>query len=146
MSPSGHDAALHSGDPPDVIKSGDRRQAMHYMLIFNETHETFAKREVPAEANAYWGAWNAYIGALRQSGLMVSGNGLQPPHTGTRVRVRDGVREVEDGPFADTKEQLGGYFIIDAPDLDTALEWAARSPAASFGSVEVRPVLPPMPG
>src|SRR5438045_2094064 len=118
---------------------------MHYMLIFNETPENFAMRETSSEANAYWGAWNAYVGAIRNSGLMVSGNGLQAPHTATTVRVRNGVRQVQDGPFADTKEQLGGYFIIDAPDLDSALDWAARSPAAAYAAVEVRPVLPPMP-
>jgi hypothetical protein len=60
------------------------------------------------------------------------------------LRVRDGKRHVQDGPFADTKEQLAGYFIIEAPDLDAALEWAARSPSAAYASVEVRPVLPPM--
>jgi hypothetical protein len=73
---------------------------------------------------------------------MVSGNGLQPPHTATTVRIQDGKRHVQDGPFADTKEQLGGYFIIDVPHVDAALEWAARAPCASTGGVEVRPVMP----
>jgi hypothetical protein len=73
-----------------------------------------------------------------------------PPETGTIVRVRDGVRSlqdgaVQDGPYADSKEQVGGYFIVEVPDLDTALEWAARSPSASYASTEVRPVMPPMP-
>ena len=76
---------------------------------------------------------------------MVSGAGLMPPDTATTVRIRDGQRLVADGPFADTKEQLGGFFVIDVADLDTALEWAARSPAATYSSVEVRPVMPPMP-
>lgn len=116
---------------------------MQYMLIFTEGAEQFATRNDPAEAPAYWGAWNAYIGALYQSGVVVSGNGLQAPETATTIRIRDGKRMVQDGPFADSKEQLGGYFIIEAPDLDAALEWAARSPAASYGATEVRPVLPP---
>jgi hypothetical protein len=60
----------------------------------------------------------------------------------TTVRIRDGRRQVEDGPFADTKEQLGGYFVIEVPDLDTALDWAAKAPSALTASVEVRPVLP----
>ena len=65
-------------------------------------------------------------------------------NTATTVRIRDGKRLVQDGPFADTKEQLGGYFVIEVPDLDAALEWAARAPSAACASVEVRPVLPPM--
>lgn len=118
---------------------------MEYMLIYNESADDFAKREDPAQAGAYWGAWNAYIGALSAAGVVVSGNGLQPPHTATRLRVRDGKRVVQDGPFADTREHLGGYFVIRAANLDEALEWAARSPSAEYGSVEVRPVLPPPP-
>lgn len=74
---------------------------------------------------------------------MVSGNGLQPPATATTVSVRDGARHVHDGPFADSKEQIGGYVILNSPDLDGALEWAARAPCASTGRVEVRAVLPP---
>ena len=118
---------------------------MQYMLIFREEMAQFAEREDPAKAPAYWGAWNAYIGAMRAAGVIVNGDGLQGPHTATIVRVRDGKRHVQDGPLADTKEQLGGYFIIEAPDLDAALDWAARSPSAAYASTEVRPVLPPPP-
>ena len=117
---------------------------MQYMIIFSETETEFAQRTDPQLSGAYWGAWGAYIGALQASGIVLSGNGLQPPHTATTVRVRDGRRQVQDGPFADSKEQLAGYFIIEVPDLDTALDWAARAPSASYASVEVRPVLPPM--
>ncbi len=117
---------------------------MQYMLILNETPAEFARRDNPAEAEAYWGAWNVYIGALAQAGVIVNGDGLHPPHTATTVRVRNGKRQIEDGPFADTKEQLGGYFIVEAPDLDAAIEWAAKAPSALCASVEVRPVLPPM--
>lgn len=69
------------------------------------------------------------------------GQALQPSSTATSLRIRGGKRQVQDGPFADSKEQLGGFFIIDVPDLDAALEWAARCPSASTGGVEVRPVL-----
>jgi hypothetical protein len=119
---------------------------MKYMLLLTETEKEIAQLSDPATAGAYWGAWGAYVQAIEQSGIVVSGAGLQPPHTATTVRVRDGQRQVQDGPFAASKEQLGGFFIIDVPDLDTALAWAARSPAASWGAVEVRPVLPPMNG
>jgi hypothetical protein len=116
---------------------------MQFMLIMNETEAERSKRDDPATAGAYWGGWTAFVGALQQSGIVVNGDGLQPPHTATTLRIRDGKRVVQDGPFADTKEQLGGYFIIEVPDLDAALDWAAKSPAASGGSVEVRPVMPP---
>lgn len=119
---------------------------MHYMLLFNETASERTKRDDPAQAEAYWGAWTAYMGAIAQSGAMVSGNGLQPPEVGTTIRVENGKRHVVDGPFADTKEMLGGYVILDVADLDGALEWAARAPCVSAGSVEIRPVLPPPAG
>jgi len=117
---------------------------MQYMLLLNETEAEFAKRNHPEQAGAYWGGWNAFIGAMAQAGIIVKGDGLQGPHAATSVRVRDGKRLVEDGPFADTKEQLGGYFVIEVPDLDAALDWAAKAPSAAYASVEVRPVLPPM--
>lgn len=116
---------------------------MQYMLLFNETPEEQGKRNDPAQAEAYWGGWTAYMGALAQSGVMVSGNGLQPPEVTTTLRVENGARHVVDGPFADTKEMLGGYVILEAPDLDAALDWAARAPCVTAGSVEIRPVLPP---
>ena len=114
---------------------------MHYMLLFNETPQEMGKRHDPAEAPVYWGGSNAYMDAIAKSGAMVSGNGLQPPDVSTTLRVENGKRHVVDGPFADTKEMLGGYVILDVADLDAALEWAARAPCATAGSVEVRPVL-----
>ena len=119
---------------------------MEYILLLNETDSDFAKRDHPEQAAEYWGGWNTFIGAMTQAGVIVKGDGLQGPFAATTVRVRDGRRLVQDGPFADTKEQLGGYFVIDVPDLDTALDWAARAPSAAYASVEVRPVLPPMNG
>jgi len=119
--------------------------AMHYMIMFHETEAQFDERTDPEKSPAYWGAWGAYVKALNESGKVVSGAGLQPPGTATTVRVRKGARIVQDGPFADAKEQLAGFFVIDVPDLDAALAWAARSPAAAGAGVEVRPVLPPPP-
>jgi len=116
---------------------------MESMLLFTESSADFAQRIDPEKAPAYWGAWSAYAGAVAQSGVMVSGAGLQPPDTATTVRIRDGKRQVHDGPYAESKELLGGFFVINVPDLDAALEWAARAPSASYGSTEVRPVLPP---
>nr|WP_295777474.1 YciI family protein [Rhodoferax sp.] len=117
---------------------------MQYMLIHRETTAEVARRDDPAQAPAYWGAWNAYVGALYGAGVVVSGNGLQAPHTATMVRLVDGKRQLQDGPFPDTREHLGGYFIIEVPSLDEALAWAERSPCAAAGSTEVRPVMPPM--
>ncbi len=118
---------------------------MQYAILFYETAADFAQRNDPAKAPEYWGAWGAYIKTMEGSGVVRGGAGLQPPGAATTVRLRDGKRQVQDGPFADTKEQLGGFFLIDVADLDAALQWAARSPSAIVGSVEVRPVLPPMP-
>lgn len=117
---------------------------MHYMLMLNETQAELDKRKNPELAQTYWGGWNAFIGAMQQAGIIVKGDGLEGPELATTVRIRDGKRSVQDGPFADNKEQLGGYFVIDVSDLDAALEWAAKAPCAANGSVEVRPVLPPM--
>ena len=116
---------------------------MQYMLIFTEAAEDFARREHPTEAGAYWGAWGAYLNAIQAAGIVVNGAGLLPPQTATTVRVRDGQRQVHDGPYAESKEMLAGFFVIEVPDLDTALDWAAQSPAAGYASVEVRPVMPP---
>ena len=114
---------------------------MQYILLLNETPAELGKRTHPEHGQTYWGAWNAFIGAMAQAGIIVKGDGLQGPDLATTVRVRDGKRTVQDGPFADTKEALGGYFVIDVPDLDAALTWAAKAPCVHDGSVEVRPVL-----
>ncbi len=114
---------------------------MEVMMIIHEDAEAWAARSDPARQQAYWGSWMAYVQAIRGAGIVKSGNGLEPPGTATTVRLRDGKRQVQDGPYADSKEQLGGYFILDVPDLDMALDWAARCPAAADGSVEIRPVM-----
>jgi len=115
---------------------------MEYMLMFYQPNAEFDQKPGPG-SEAYMANWMSYVGAVRGSGIVRDGHGLQPPMTGTTLRVRGDKRQVQDGPFADAKEQLGGYFIIDVPDLDTALEWAARAPCASTGGVEVRPVWVP---
>jgi hypothetical protein len=82
----------------------------------------------------------AYLDALKQAGVIRGGDRLQPSTAATTVRVADGKTQLLNGPYADTKEQLGGYFLIDVPDLDQALAWAARCPGAVHGTVEVRPI------
>ena len=118
---------------------------MHYMLLFRENAAELAKRTDAVASGTYWGGWTAYMGAISQGGAFVSGNGLQPPDVSTTLRIENGTRHVVDGPFADSKEMLGGYVILDLPDLDAALEWASRAPCVTAGSVEIRPVLPPPP-
>lgn len=117
---------------------------MQYLILATETADAFAARTDPERSGEYWSAWTAYIDALAQSGVMVQAGGLQPPDSATTLRFQDGRRVVHDGPFADTKEQLGGYFVVDVPDIDAALAWAERCPSAGYASVEVRPLLPPM--
>ena len=116
---------------------------MEYMLLFTESAADFAKRIDPEESAAYWGAWSSYAGALASSGIMVSGAGLQPPETATTVRIREGKRLVHDGPYAESKEMLGGFFVINVANLDAALDWAARAPSTEYSSTEIRPVLSP---
>ena len=82
--------------------------------------------------------YGAYIGALQEAGIFVSTDWLHPADTATTISVKDGEKRVQDGPFADTKETLGGYFVIDVPDLDAALAWAEKCPAAHAGKVEIR--------
>jgi hypothetical protein len=124
----------------DTVNTKRKDGSMQYMIICVEKAEDFAKRQ-STEAPAYWESWSAYSQAVAQAGIFVSGAGLQPPEMGTTVRVQNGKRHVQDGPYSDAKEQLGGFFVIDVPDLDTALDWAAKCPGAAYATVEVRPVL-----
>jgi hypothetical protein len=86
------------------------------------------------------GAWRAYHQALVEAGVYVTADALESPETGITVRLRDGKRHVQDGPYAETKEQLAGFIILELPSIDAALDWAARCPGASIGAVEVRPL------
>lgn len=114
---------------------------MNYTILIYENADGLALRTDPIKAAAYWAAWPAYSKALQDAGVMVGGAGLELPDTATTFRLHDGKRQVQDGPYADTKEQLGGFYIINVPNLDTALEWAARVPAAPGSVIEVRPNL-----
>jgi hypothetical protein len=93
-----------------------------------------------AEQEKWLGAYRAYMEAMSRAGVLQSSGGLKPTSFATTVRIRNDKTQVLDGPYADTKEQLGGYHIIDVPDLDAALAWATRSPTALHGVVEVRPL------
>ena len=94
-----------------------------------------------ADQEQWLGAYRAYIEAMAKAGVLRNSTGLQPSSAATTVRVANGKPQVLDGPYADTKEQLGGFHIIDVADLDAALAWAARCPTALHGIVEVRPLL-----
>ncbi|MGH9584559.1 MAG: YciI family protein [Bryobacteraceae bacterium] len=119
---------------------------MNYTILIYETAADFAVRADPdpKKREAYWAAWPPYSKTLKDAGVFVSGAGLQPPETATSLRFREGERLVQDGPYAETKEQLGGFFVLNVPDLDTALDWAARCPRAPGRVIEVRPNLQPM--
>jgi hypothetical protein len=117
----------------------EEHQAMQYMLLIyaDERAIDAATREQAAER---YGAYLAYTEALREAKVLVGGNRLRPVAAATTVRVEGGQNRVLDGPFAETKERLGGYYLIDVPDLDAAITWAVRCPGAQHGAVEVRPL------
>ena len=113
---------------------------MKYMLIL--ASDPADEPEFGSDAfGPYMAEWAAYSEALVAAGAMVGGEALAGVETASTVRVRDGKRLVTDGPFIETKEVIGGFYLIDVADLDEALEWAARIPNAHFGTVEVRPVM-----
>lgn len=114
---------------------------MQFALLIYHTSEEFVIRENDYD-HPHLGAWRAYYTALVEAGVYVAGNALEVPETATTVRLREGKRRVQDGPYAETKEQLGGFIILELPSIDIALEWAARCPGASMGAVEVRPLSP----
>jgi hypothetical protein len=95
----------------------------------------------PEEGQRIMAAYGAFGEAAQQAGVMLGGEGLQPTSTASTVKVRDGETITTDGPFAETREQLGGYYLLDCKDLDEAIGWAARIPGAQDGCVEVRPVM-----
>lgn len=119
---------------------------MQFTILCYETAADFARRSDPAEAGPYWAGWSAYGATLAQAGVFVSGAGLMPPGQAVTLREAAGGRQVQDGPFAEVREQLGGFFVIEVPDLQAALDWAARAPSTAYGATEVRPVLPMPPG
>jgi hypothetical protein len=116
----------------------ERGSTMRYSLLLNYSEAGGA--EVPEEAMAEArAAFDRYAKALDAAGVLLGADVLQPVAASTTVTLRNGSLQVQDGPFADTKEQLGGVFLIDVPDLDAALAWAEKCPAAQWGTIEVRP-------
>jgi hypothetical protein len=110
----------------------------YILLIYNNEAEMLA---TPKEATGQiLAAYGAYTEALTQSGALVNSNRLRPTLDATTVTIVNGETKVLDGPYAETKEQLGGYYLIDVADLDAALSWAAKCPGAQYGRIEVRPI------
>jgi hypothetical protein len=111
---------------------------MKYMLlIYTNPNTQMTEAELQAEMNAYW----AFEEDVRKSGVHLGGEGLHPVTAATTVRVRDGKTLTTDGPFAETHEHLGGFYLIDVTNLDEAIKWAAKIPSSGSGSIEVRPVM-----
>ena len=113
---------------------------MQYMLLIYGDESSWGNRS-EEERGQMMQAYGDYTQELRDSGAMIAGDALEPTQTATTVRVQNDETLTTDGPFAETKEQLGGYYLIEASSLDEALEWAAKIPGARDGSVEVRPVM-----
>ncbi len=109
---------------------------MKYILLVHVPKDSLQGPKNPADV----AAGRAYGDALHAAGIFVAGVGLGSPDNATIVSVRDGKRQVQDGPYAETKEFLGGFVVIDVPNLDAALEWAARNPSAAQGAIEVLPL------
>jgi hypothetical protein len=112
---------------------------MQYMLLIygNESGMLSASKEQTTQIIS---AYTAYTEAMKKAGVHVGSNRLRPTSDATSVRVADDKTKVLNGPYAETKEQLGGYYMIDVPDLDAALSWASRCPGANYGTIEVRPI------
>lgn len=113
---------------------------MQYLLLIYDVEKTWATRS-EAERKQVTADYMNFTKDIKASGHFKAGDALQPTHTATTVRVRDGKTSTTDGPFAETREQLGGYYLIEAKDLDEATKIAARIPGAKHGSIEVRPVM-----
>jgi hypothetical protein len=113
---------------------------MEYLLCIYTDPETEPQMGSPA-GDAHIGEYFAFTNEATEAGVMRGGNALYPASAGSTVAVRGGKAEIVDGPFAETKEQLGGYYLLDCADLDEALKWAAKIPGARYGRIEVRPVV-----
>jgi hypothetical protein len=112
---------------------------MKYLCLIYDEEKKLATMG-KAEFNALMGEYFAFTKAIRASGHYLGGNDLQPTSNATTIRIRNGQMATTDGPFAETKEQLGGYYLIEAKDLNEAIQVASRIPSAKIGSIEVRPV------
>jgi hypothetical protein len=118
----------------------NRSTEMQYLLLIYQNEAEFGKMDAAARQKVS-AEYGAYTQSIVQSGNFKAGDGLQPTTTATTVRVRDGKTLTTDGPFAETREQLAGYYLVEAKDLDAALGMAARIPGAKTGSIEVRPIM-----
>jgi hypothetical protein len=121
------------------VRITDEERDMQYLLMLYSDESGWTKM-TEAEQQQGMAAYMAYTEALKKAGAFVGSNRLQPIATATTVKVANGKQQVLDGPYADSKEQLGGYYLIEAPDLDAAIAWAARCPGSGHGTIEVRPV------
>jgi hypothetical protein len=113
---------------------------MKYILLLYSAPDAGPAQGSP-EADAEMGQWYGVTDEMQKAGVMLGGEALQPTETATTLRAPNGSPVLTDGPFAETKEILGGYYAIDVPDFDTAAEWAGKMPNAAYGSVEIRPVM-----
>ncbi len=113
---------------------------MRYLCLIYDAESKWTTM-TPAETGAFMGEYGAFTENVKASGHYIGGNPLKPTSTATTVRVRSGKISTTDGPFAETKEQLGGYYLIEAKDLNDAIQVAARIPSARIGSIEVRPIM-----
>jgi hypothetical protein len=113
---------------------------MQYLLLIHDDESQWGAMSED-ERNAVYGEYGQYTEELQSRGILVGANQLQPSSTATVIRVEDGKTLTTDGPFAETKEILGGYYLIDVESLDEALEWAAKIPSARYGHIEVRPIV-----
>ena len=116
---------------------------MQYLLLLH-VNESGWNQLTPEQQQQGAAAYLAYGEALKKAGVFLGSNRLKPSANATTVRVANGKTQVLNGPYAETKEQLGGYYVVEAPDLDAALTWAKRCPGAQFGAIEVRPIWPMM--
>jgi hypothetical protein len=135
MSFAGQPVRLDVGNPANQWS-----RAMQYLLLIYRSEAELGKMDAAARQQMMTD-YGAFTQSIVQSGHFKAGDGLQPTTTATTVRVRDGKTLTTDGPFAETREQLGGYYLVEAKDLDTAIAIAARIPGAKAGSIEVRPIM-----
>ena len=133
-----------------ITKGGDSQEHTHvtgtetkpkrYIALIY-TDESREANVSPEEQQKIMAAYFQYTEDVRKAGVYVAGDALEGTNMATTVRLRDGKRQTTDGPFAETKEQLGGFYILKCKDLDEALDWAAKIPASEYGSIEVRPLM-----
>jgi hypothetical protein len=113
---------------------------MQYLVLIYDNEQVWNDMP-PEQSQKLFGDYMAYTQEMSKAGVLRGGDALKPVSTATTLRIRDGKTLTTDGPFAETKEQLGGYYLIDVANLEEALKWAAKCPSAAFGSIEVRPVM-----